>query len=472
MTDNQSKDEIRKKATAVIVPGQPLKFEDNGQLDEEGEAAARASDSFFSAISETLARYRDAGHKLLEGKYASLKHIAPLHMRKPYNIYILRCKDGIFVRYDRASDGEEHVRCWEPSLTLAEISPQLSDNMIHFPEDPDTYVPAKPPYELCMKKTAKDGTTEEILRYSGVLYASSKFPDGFEIPKPPARPSCLVSVQNEFRYQLGGITGPLNVPLDPPSPDTQHFITQGPPVSLPVGWQAIEVYPLLGDEYWRPEYGPLWAEIDILGAVASENIKQSNLNNLDSRGATRKSYAALLTEFERLLNGLEEPVHQFLKQHPELLCPTASKSMSKVPFGDRVSDFVFCEPPNDYLLVEIEAPIRKLFRKDGQQRQELTHAINQILDWIRYINDHKPEVEQELGLIGISSNPRALVVIGRSASLTDDDGRKLIMIQARHNNLRILTYDDLLATARSNLTRILGPLAKQEAGTEDYYFRP
>ena len=75
-------------------------------------------------------------------------------------------------------------------------------------------------------------------------------------------------------------------------------------------------------------------------------------------------------------------------------------------------------------------------------------------------------------MIGISSNPRALVVIGRSASLTDDNRRKLVTIQARHNNLRIVTYDDLLATARSNLTRILGPLAKHEAGMEDYYFRP
>lgn len=472
MTDDQSKDGIRKKAGAFIVPGQPLKFEDDGELDKEEEVAARTSESFFSAISATLVQYRDAAHKLLEGKYVSLKHIAPLHMREPYHIYIVRCKDGIFVRYDRVSEGDESVRCLEPNLSLAEISPQLSDNVIHFPEDTETYVPATPPFELCMKRTAKDGTTEEILRYSAVLYASSKFPEGFQIPKPPARPPCLASVQNEFRYQLGGITGPSNVPLDPPGPDTQHFITQGPPVSLPVGWRAIEVYPLLGDEYWKREYGPLWAEIDILSSVASENTKQSNLNNLDSRGLTRKYYAALLAEFEGLLNGPEEPVHQFLKQHPELLCPTAIKSMSKVPFGDRVSDFVLCEPPNDYLLVEIEAPIRELFRKDGQQRQELTHAINQLLDWIQYINDHKPEVEQELGLIGISSNPRALVVIGRSASLTDDDRRKLITIQARHNNLRILTYDDLLATARCNLTRILGPIAKREAGTEDYYFRP
>ena len=71
-----------------------------------------------------------------------------------------------------------------------------------------------------------------------------------------------------------------------------------------------------------------------------------------------------LDEFEALLDGLEEPVHQFLKLHPELLCPTYERFWSKMAFGDRVSDFVFRESYNDYQLVEIEAPIRELFRKD------------------------------------------------------------------------------------------------------------
>ena len=163
--------------------------------------------------------------------------------------------------------------------------------------------------------------------------------------------------------------------------------------------------------------------------------------------------------------------HQFLKAHPELLCPTSEQAWSKLPFGDRVSDFVFKEPFNDYQLVEIEAPIRELFRKDGQQREELTHAINQVLDWIQYVGNNKHKIEADLGLVGISPNPRALIVIGRSQSLTDDNRQKLATIQAQHNKLRILTYDDLIASARANLEKMLGPLSLVAQNAEIYYFR-
>jgi hypothetical protein len=45
--------------------------------------------------------------------------------------------------------------------------------------------------------------------------------------------------------------------------------------------------------------------------------------------------------------------------------------------------------------VELEAPIRELFRKDGRQREELTHALNQITDWVRYIEDNCDSTKRE-----------------------------------------------------------------------------
>lgn len=72
------------------------------------------------------------------------------------------------------------------------------------------------------------------------------------------------------------------------------------------------------------------------------------LHGIDGRLATRQHYANLLREFQSLLQGPEEPAHQFLKKHPGLLCPTHDRMWSKLPFGDNVSDFVFREPHNDY----------------------------------------------------------------------------------------------------------------------------
>ena len=121
--------------------------------------------------------------------------------------------------------------------------------------------------------------------------------------------------------------------------------------------------------------------------------------------------------------------------------------------------------------MELEAPVRPLFRKDGQQREELTHAINQISDWIAYIEDNRKTVEEKLGLIGISASPRTLIVIGRSDVLTDDNRRKLTTLQNQISKLRILTYDDLVNTARTNLERILGPLSIRGENIRFYYFK-
>jgi predicted nucleic acid-binding OB-fold protein len=83
------------------------------------------------------------------------------------------------------------------------------------------------------------------------------------------------------------------------------------------------------------------------------------------------------------------------------------------------------------------------------------------------------EVEKSLGLIGISTSPRRLIVIGRSAALTDENRRAITTIQNAHNKLRILTYDDLLASARSNLERILGPLSiVGQNNTQVLFFKP
>jgi Domain of unknown function (DUF4263) len=184
-----------------------------------------------------------------------------------------------------------------------------------------------------------------------------------------------------------------------------------------------------------------------------------------------RQYAALLAEFESLLQGPEEPLHQFLREHPELISPTCDKHWSKVPSGATKSDFVFREPHNDYELVEIEAPGRQLFRAERPttRRPDPCNQSNHGLG--EYIEDNKRTVEVELGLSGISTNPRRLVVIGRSKSLIEENRRKLTTLQNDQPKLRVLTYDDLLAGARANLERILGPLSLTGDNVRLYFFK-
>jgi hypothetical protein len=74
------------------------------------------------------------------------------------------------------------------------------------------------------------------------------------------------------------------------------------------------------------------------------------------------------------------------------------------------------------------------------------------------IGDNRARVEPELGFVGISATPRALVVIGRTAILSDDNRRKIVTMQERQPRLQILTYDDIIANARAVFQRLLGPL--------------
>jgi hypothetical protein len=460
-----------KTGKMLVEPGKPLQL--IGIVDVATSSVELAS--LDRSIGKTLVAYHKAARALLEGKYTAQRDLAPPYMGAPCNIYVLRCTDGILVRYDLSSEEKGTLVCANLKINLAEAAPKLSEQVIHFPDDPKTYIPSPGGVEIIL--AVADPTTGALaagLKVRPLIYASTKLPDTFQFPLPPARPPCFVSIQNEIDLQLHGVVAPSDALAEMTGSKVDQFIAHGR-CRLPVGWQTIEIYPPLSEDYWKPEYAPIWAEMDLLAVIAQKNAIASSLIALDGRGATRKRYSAILAEFKALLDGPEEPVHQFLKQHPELLCPTHERFWSKLAFGEgqgkRVSDFVFREPHNDYLLVEIEAPYRELFRKDGQQREELTHAINQIMDWIQYIGKNKQKVEDELTLTGISTNPRTLVVIGRSGSLTNENRTKLATLQAQQNKLRILTYDDLFAAARANLERILGPLDLQGENVQLYYYK-
>ena len=454
-------------ATIRNEAGRPLTFADA----VNNETTPVEPSSLDRAMCETLDAYTEAARELLENRYASQRELAPPNMRAPCSVLVARCKDGILVRYDLAQEGQERIAGTILDSPLAEVSPHLSDNLIHFPQDPRFYAPTAGGLTLALV-VIDSKTGAKAVHPAGrlLIYATSTIPEGNNVPLPPARPPRFAFVHNEMDFHLGGFLVPSDAPMDPTSPHADHFITHSRS-RLPVGWQAIEIYPLLGEEYWKPEYAPAWAELDLLAEITKRNVLATTLNEIDGRGSARRKYAALLEELDGLLAGPEEPAHQFLKSHPDLLSATYDQFWSKLRFGDHISDFVFREPYNDYLLVEIEAPIRELFRKDGDQRRELTHAISQIEDWTRYIEENKQSVEAELGLTGISANPRTLVVIGRSASLTEENRRKLVSVQANHNKLRIVTYDDLIAAARANIERILGPLDCWGQNVQFYFYK-
>jgi hypothetical protein len=384
------------------------------------------------------------------------------------NITAIKCDDGLIIRFDVPIEGTVQVRVGSIKGTLTEVAPPISEYFVHFPKDPASYDPGEygPRLEMAKFKLDTPDVQEPVATFQPLVFASGDFRVMNLLP-PPHKPPCLLSVTNEIEIQMAGNIVPVNSREETP---THNFIARSK-LKLNMGWQALEFYPPLDLAYWKPEYAPLWAENDLLAAVTRQQFADAQFRALDPNVTARKTFQYLFGEFTALLEGPEEPLHQFLKQHPELLCPTHIKMWSKLRLGNRVTDFVFLQPANEYLLVEIESPLREVFRKDGQQREELTHAFDQILDWRVYIEDHLPVVQTDLGLTGMSPNPSSLIVIGRSSSLTAENRRKLTALQGQIPKLRIMTYEDVLENAKALAENLFGPIGFTGHNVE-FYFKP
>ena len=62
-----------------------------------------------------------------------------------------------------------------------------------------------------------------------------------------------------------------------------------------------------------------------------------------------------------------------------------------------------------------------------------------------------------------------MIVIGRSATLTEPDKRKLVTMQGTLPKFRILTYDDAVVAATQSITNLLGSIPQTEWAIEIYY---
>jgi hypothetical protein len=221
-----------KRGNVLVQAGQPLQFTEIVGADTTNAPA----ESIGNTIGATLKAYQKAAQKLLEGKYIGQREFAPPNMRGPCNIFVLRCRDGIFVRYDLAPQKEAKMRCAQFDASLTEVAPQFSDQVVHFPPDPKTYVPGPGGVELAlMVSDPKTGTCAVQLKLRPMIYATLKLPEGNQIPPPPARPISLAAIHSEIDIQLGGVLESTNAPLGSSGPDTQQFIAHGRS-RLPVGW--------------------------------------------------------------------------------------------------------------------------------------------------------------------------------------------------------------------------------------------
>lgn len=155
--------------------------------------------------------------------------------------------------------------------------------------------------------------------------------------------------------------------------------------------------------------------------------------------------------------GKEEEAHQFLKNNSLILGLTSIiDPISKFKLGDDYeTDFVIREIPDGYVLVEIERPGMRLFKKatPPERTQELNHSIEQIENWRAWIRRNHAYVSNKLE--GISSNPICWLICGRRTDLSAAERKRLAEINEEHKgSYRIFTYDDLIDRVRLVISRL------------------
>jgi hypothetical protein len=274
--DKEAPKRVYRQMVGGLRPGQPIEVADPAEVPDTRELSP-----LCAAIAETFRAYYRAGRDLLEGQYASVREHAPPQLRIPCHIYVVCCPDGALVRYDAAGDKEEpKVRFADRDEGLEVVAPAFSEQVIHIPSDRATYAPelTGPSFQWVVRNEhgqIVNNDHSEVVehpRFYPLVYASKALPADFKLPVPPARPPCLASLNRELQIQIHGVLSPADTPAGAISTGSDHFIAHGL-MSLPVGWQAIEIYPVLGKEYWRPEYAAGWAQLDLLSAVAQYNIE-------------------------------------------------------------------------------------------------------------------------------------------------------------------------------------------------------
>jgi hypothetical protein len=148
----------------------------------------------------------------------------------------------------------------------------------------------------------------------------------------------------------------------------------------------------------------------------------------------------------------EKHLHDFLKEHPEALNAYAIDLQSEVRLGaDYRIDLVLRTNGlhDEVQLIELEHHRHPIFTQSGQPRAEITHAVQQVNDWIHWLREHPSET----AAVALGSVPKkGMVIAGRSRQLTDEQRTRLAHLNA-DNPVPVITYDELLERFENMILR-------------------
>lgn len=190
----------------------------------------------------------------------------------------------------------------------------------------------------------------------------------------------------------------------------------------------------------------------LLGAVVQKN-ENINLVPLYERGVLE----SIRTKFSNLLQSIptEEQLQQFIKENPILLHQFPSvRLFSKPPIMNFFADFAILTPNKELILIELEKTRTRLLKRDGGIASELSHAFDQVRDWLHITDEHRLAILEALKIEKSEvSKIRGVVIAGRDIKNDAHHLRKLK--GGDYGPIGFLTYDDLLFALDALITQII-----------------
>lgn len=147
---------------------------------------------------------------------------------------------------------------------------------------------------------------------------------------------------------------------------------------------------------------------------------------------------------------LEVPAHEFL------ITPHCREVFPHKPLGGNrfVPDFVVHRPDGDYHFVEIESPNSLIYQGQGQEPTAgFSHAIQQVEDWLRYIDQNLLTVRNEERMPTIYK-PTGEVVIGREKHIGETAKTRFQFKRAESGRIVLKTYDMMVSEGRAYATSL------------------
>ncbi len=160
----------------------------------------------------------------------------------------------------------------------------------------------------------------------------------------------------------------------------------------------------------------------------------------------------------------ERELQLFLERNPIVLLANMGGGRGRYVIPQKklgteyITDFMIGDQDKagfTWTAVEIESPTAPLLTKSGDISRQLRHAIRQIKDWRRWVEDNKdyasrPKKFHGLELADITPAIPGIIIIGRDRNISQV-GQRSIDQEAHDNRIEIHTYDWLLRRAEEQV---------------------